>query len=106
MSRVLSLHYTLTDPAGKVIDSSKGKDVFSFMEGAQQIISGLEKQLEPLKKGDKKKIQVPAAEATLDGNHPLAGIDLTFDVELVEVREATAEEIAHGHAHGQHGHSH
>lgn len=37
---------------------------------------------------------------TIDGNHPLAGADLTFDVEVVEVRPATAEEAAHGHIHG------
>lgn len=43
---------------------------------------------------------------TLDGNHPLAGTDLVFDVEVALVREATAEEIAHGHVHGLHGHSH
>lgn len=43
---------------------------------------------------------------TLDGNHPLAGTDLVFDVEVVLAREATADEIAHGHAHGLHGHSH
>ncbi|MFP5519582.1 MAG: peptidylprolyl isomerase [Bdellovibrionia bacterium] len=43
---------------------------------------------------------------TLDGNHPLADQDLEFSVEMVLVREATAEEIMHGHAHGLHGHSH
>lgn len=43
---------------------------------------------------------------TLDGNHPLAGVDLVFDVEVVLVREATAEELQHGHAHGLHGHAH
>lgn len=40
---------------------------------------------------------------TLDGNHPLAGVDLDFDVEIMLVREATFEEIQHGHAHGLHG---
>ena len=35
----------------------------------------------------------------VDGNHPLAGIDLMFDVEIIDVREATADEIAHGHVH-------
>ena len=44
--------------------------------------------------------------ATLDANHPLAGQDLTFDVEITEVRDATADEIAHGHAHGPGGHHH
>jgi FKBP-type peptidyl-prolyl cis-trans isomerase SlyD len=43
---------------------------------------------------------------TLDGNHPLAGTDLVFDIEVVLAREATADEIAHGHAHGLHGHAH
>ncbi len=43
---------------------------------------------------------------TLDGNHPLAGVDLSFDVEVVMVRAATAEELQHGHAHGLHGHAH
>lgn len=40
---------------------------------------------------------------TLDGNHPLAGLALHFDVEMVLVREATDDEVTHGHAHGLHG---
>ncbi|MDO4896401.1 MAG: peptidylprolyl isomerase [Moraxella sp.] len=42
----------------------------------------------------------------VDGNHPLAGVTLTFDVEVLDVREATPDEIAHGHAHGDGGHHH
>jgi len=42
-------------------------------------------------------------EVTLDGNHPLAGQDLTFAVEIVEKRLATVEEVAHGHVHGTGG---
>lgn len=42
----------------------------------------------------------------LDGNHPLAGQALEFDVEMVSSREATAEEVSHGHAHGPGGHHH
>ena len=42
-------------------------------------------------------------EITLDGNHPLAGEDLTFAVEIVEKRPATAEELTHGHVHGAGG---
>lgn len=42
----------------------------------------------------------------IDGNHPLAGMDLVFNVSVVEVREATEEEIDHGHAHGPNGHNH
>ena len=43
---------------------------------------------------------------TIDGNHPLAGVDLNFDVEVVEIREATSEELDHGHVHGPGGHQH
>ncbi len=43
---------------------------------------------------------------TLDGNHPLADQTLHFDVEIVGVREATAEELEHGHVHGAGGHHH
>ncbi len=43
---------------------------------------------------------------SLDGNHPLAGQTLNFDVEIVEVRDATAEELEHGHVHGAGGHHH
>ena len=39
-------------------------------------------------------------------NHPLAGRTLTLDIEIVEVRAATEQELAHGHAHGPHGHDH
>jgi FKBP-type peptidyl-prolyl cis-trans isomerase SlyD len=128
----------------------------SYLEGVGQIIPGLEKQLQGLKKGDKKSIHVPAADAygehddalivevprdaipkkdvevgdqfhaqgddgeprvvvvtevtdktvTVDGNHPLSGEDLQFEVEITEVREATAEELQHGHAHGPDGHHH
>ena len=42
----------------------------------------------------------------VDLNHPMAGKDLHFDVEIVEVREASAEEVAHGHVHGDGGHQH
>ena len=42
----------------------------------------------------------------VDLNHPMAGKDLDFDIEIVEVREASEEELAHGHVHGEGGHHH
>jgi FKBP-type peptidyl-prolyl cis-trans isomerase SlyD len=42
----------------------------------------------------------------VDLNHPMAGKDLKFDIEIVDVREAQAEEIDHGHVHGDGGHQH
>lgn len=50
--------------------------------------------------------KVSSEEVTLDGNHPLAGVTLKFHVEVVEVREATQEELSHGHVHGPGGHHH
>ena len=44
--------------------------------------------------------------ADIDTNHPLAGQTLTFDIEVIEVREATEEEKSHKHAHGPGGHHH
>jgi FKBP-type peptidyl-prolyl cis-trans isomerase SlyD len=43
---------------------------------------------------------------TVDGNHPLAGVELHFDVTVKEVRDASAEELSHGHVHGEGGHHH
>ncbi|MBT3146766.1 peptidylprolyl isomerase [Neptunomonas phycophila] len=51
-------------------------------------------------------VKVEEDGVTLDGNHPLAGQDLTFAVEIVEIRDATEEEMTHGHAHGEGGHHH
>lgn len=153
---VASFHYTLTDPAGNVIDSSQGQEPLAYLHGAGNIIPGLENALVGKTVGEKMTVNVPAAQAyglrddnmvqdlpsnmfsgiekieigmefhaeteqglqvvtvtkvegdtiTIDGNHPLAGVDLTFDVEITEVRAATEEELAHGHAHGAGGHHH
>lgn len=151
--RVITFHYTLTDPEGNTLDSSIGQEPLAFLEAGGQIIPGLEKVVQTLKVGEKKRVVVPAAEAygerderfvlkvprdelpegelqvgdelqaggddeshplliteitdayaVLDGNHPLAGMNLTFDVELTGIREATAEELSHGHVHGPGGH--
>lgn len=156
MPRVVSFHYTLRDPSGRVIDSSAGGEPVTFLEGAGQVIEGLDEQLRFATAGEKARVIVPAKKAygerdpaqvqrvkrallpvegelnvgdqfqtdqdrfapvvtvqaiegdevLLDANHPLAGVDLTFDVEVVAVRAPTASELEHGHAHGPGGHCH
>ena len=51
-------------------------------------------------------VSIEGDKITIDGNHPLAGMTLNFDVKIVDVRDATAEELSHGHVHGPGGHHH
>lgn len=50
--------------------------------------------------------KIKGDQVLLDGNHPLAGLNLSISLKVVSVRAASAEEVAHGHAHGDHGHHH
>jgi FKBP-type peptidyl-prolyl cis-trans isomerase SlyD len=150
---VVSFDYTLTDENKQVLDSSSGSGPLSYLHGFENIIPGLEKELEGKTEGDAFTVTVPAAEAygerderlvaniplnqfedstvveagmqfqaetpdgdrivtvikvandmaTIDANHPLAGMDLTFDVKIAAIREATAEELEHGHPHHEGG---
>ena len=151
--KVISFEYTLTDDSGQLIDQSEKGQPLTFLEGAGQIIPGLEAALLGFEIGARHTVKVGAADAygahdpqklievplermpnrevsvgdqfgsgnhplpltavkvtethvTLDANHPLAGKDLTFEVEVVASREASSEEIAHGHVHGPGGHHH
>ncbi|HYA39254.1 MAG TPA: peptidylprolyl isomerase [Candidatus Methylomirabilis sp.] len=153
---VVSMHYTLTDDSGDVLDSSRSGEPFSYLHGHNNIIPGLEKALEGVETGFKSKVTVAPTDgygeknpeaifeaprehfppdmkleigarvyadgpngpitltvvkltdngAVLDANHPLAGKTLHFEVEITTVRTATAEELAHGHVHGEGGHQH
>lgn len=51
-------------------------------------------------------VAIDGDQVTVDANHPLAGQDLTFEVEIMDIRDASAEELEHGHAHGAGGHHH
>jgi len=153
---VVSIHYSLTNDAGEVLDSSSDSDPLTYLQGHGNLISGLERELRGKQAGDKLKVRIAPADAygeqdatliqevprsafgannslevgmqfqaesnhgphtvtitkmvddtiTVDGNHPLAGQHLNFDVQVVEVRTATEEELSHGHVHGPGGHHH
>jgi FKBP-type peptidyl-prolyl cis-trans isomerase SlyD len=153
---VVLIHYTLTNDAGKTLDSSAGGDPLAYIHGNGNLIAGLERALEGKQTGDRLSVKIAPADGygeydkslvqriarrsmrgignlqvgmqlraqsdrgprtvtvtqiagdmvTLDGNHPLAGQNLNFDVEIADVRAATDEELAHGHVHGPGGHHH
>ncbi len=154
--RIVTIHYTLKDDDGAVLDSSAGADPLTYIQGHGNLVAGLEKALEGRQSGNTLTVVVAPAEGygtrdqalvqrvpkrtlqgagdikkgmqfqartedgmrlftvtavagdmvTLDGNHPLADQTLHFDIEVVDVREATAEELEHGHVHGPGGHHH
>jgi len=154
--QVVSIHYTLRDDGGTVIDRSADGAPLTYLHGRGNLIPGLERELAGRSAGDKLQVKIAPAEGygeyeravvqqvprralkglsnlrvgmrlqtqtadgpravtvthmsgdmvTLDGNHPLAGKNLNFEVEVVAVRPATEEERAHGHVHGPGGHHH
>ena len=154
--RVVTIHYTLKDDKGAILDTSAGGDPLAYIQGHGNLVSGLEKALEGKADGNFLSVSVAPAEGygvrdetliqrvpkrslqgagelkkgmqfqartedgmrlftvsaivgdmvTLDGNHPLADQTLHFDVQVVAVREATSEELEHGHVHGAGGHHH
>jgi FKBP-type peptidyl-prolyl cis-trans isomerase SlyD len=150
--KVASIHYTLTNNSGEVLDSSKGREPLFYIHGMGNLIPGMEDGLEGKVKGDKFDIKVSPEKGygvkeadliqqvprdafgaqpvnvgmqfqtdsghmvtvthvgldsiTVDGNHPLADTHLNFDVEILDVRNATDEELEHGHVHGPGGHHH
>lgn len=153
---IVSIHYTLTNAEGETLDSSVGQEPLIYLQGANNIVQGLENALLGKAVGDSLQVSVAPSEGygelredlvqevdrsafvgvddiqvgmqfmaqtpwgeqpvtvvkfegesiTLDGNHPLAGQTLNFDVEVLEVRAASAEELDHGHVHGPGGHQH
>ncbi len=154
---VVTMHYTLTDDKGGLIQTSADAEPFAYLHGSGNIIKGLESALEGKKAGEKVQVHIEPADAygerddsriqsvpksmfpepdevevgrqfhatdpeghsvvvtivnvsdddvTVDGNHPLAGVRLHFDVEVLSVRDASMEELAHGHVHGEGGHHH
>ena len=85
----------------KIVD----KDTF---EGTESIKEGMAFETQDPDGGTQHIVvkKVDGDKVTVDGNHPLAGTVLHFEIEIVSVREATPEEIDHGHAHDGHSHHH
>lgn len=79
----------------------------SAFEGVEQLEVGMHFQAQSEQGPVHVKVtNIEDDKVTVDGNHPLAGQTLHFSVEVVDVRDATEEELAHGHAHGAGGHEH
>jgi len=76
-------------------------------EGSEELQIGMRVQVDT---GEQKAVamvtNIEGENVTLDLNHPLAGMTLHFDVEVIEVRDAQQEELDHGHVHGPGGHQH
>ncbi|MFY0688271.1 MAG: peptidylprolyl isomerase [Cyclobacteriaceae bacterium] len=79
----------------------------SNFQGTEKLVEGMQVQMEN-KKGKQVATvtEIKGSDVTLDANHPLAGMTLQFDMEVVDIRDATPEEIDHGHVHGPGGHHH
>ena len=153
-AKVVSIHYTLKNKDGELLDKSEEGEPLSYVHGTESIIPGLEAALAGKSAGDKLSVSVAPEQGyglrseslvqelprdafgeiddiqegmrfqaesengtqvisvtnvaadviTVDGNHPLAGETLNFDVEVDNVRDATTQEIEHGHVHSDGDH--
>ena len=93
---------------GQRDDSMVAEVPVERFEGAGEIQEGMQFQT-AAEDGSARVVTVVKIEdgmVTVDANHPLAGVTLNFDVKVLGVREATAEELEHGHVHGPGGHEH
>lgn len=92
---------------GDLRSDSELRVPLSQLRGAKKWQPGMQAVIEtPQGQQQVTVVKVGHTMATVDTNHPMAGKTLAFDVEVVEVREASAEELSHGHAHGPGGHHH
>lgn len=80
----------------------------SGFQGEEEMAVGMQVQIDTGEEGMAiaTLTKIEGDDVTLDLNHPLADIELHFDIDVIDIREATTEEIAHGHVHGPGGHDH
>jgi len=95
------------DAYGERHENSEQRVPIKHLQGAKKWKPGMVANVQT-EQGQRQVTVVKAGKfmVTVDTNHPFAGKTLTFDVEVLDVREATAEELTHGHAHGVGGHHH
>jgi len=93
--------YGIQDPAKIVVVPA------DEIEGGDELEVGMQLETES-DEGEQTVVitKIEGNNVTIDGNHPLAGMSLHFDIKIREVRAATAEETEHGHVHGPGGHQH
>jgi FKBP-type peptidyl-prolyl cis-trans isomerase SlyD len=119
-NQVVLFHYSVSDDQSNALENSRGGEPNAYLHGHGGVIRGLEEALEGRDAGDTVSVTVTPEKAygprhvlvakvghkfaDVDTNHPMADKTLTFDIEIIEVRAAGPEEMAHGHAHGPGGH--
>ncbi|GGO75625.1 peptidyl-prolyl cis-trans isomerase [Marinobacterium nitratireducens] len=95
------------DAYGKRVEGSEQRVPVKHLQGAKKWRPGMVAQVQTEQGARQVQVvKVGKFMVTIDTNHPLAGKTVTFDVEVLEVRDASAEELDHGHAHGVGGHHH
>jgi len=96
-----------SDGYGERNDEMIQKVSKSGFQGEEELVAGMQVQVDTQNGPSIAMVtKVEGEDVMLDLNHPLAGVTLNFDVEIVDVRESTEEEIEHGHVHGPGGHHH
>ncbi|GEM_PF-1112789 len=91
--KMVTIDYTVTDSSGAVLDSSDGKGPLMYIHGMGEILPALELNLEGKKVGESFKVVIPPNGAYLPDDDPMANETLTFEVVVLEVRDATDEEL-------------
>jgi FKBP-type peptidyl-prolyl cis-trans isomerase SlyD len=103
----LNVRVDAADAYGERDDALTQDVPLSMFQGVDQIEEGMRFQAQTSAGVQVVTVtRVSGDSVTVDGNHPLAGKPLTFDVNVVEVRDASGEELEHGHVHGEGGHAH
>ena len=110
-NKVVTLEYKVYDADTKeLLEDTTELGPYFYIQGMGQFLPKIEAALDGKSKGHKLKIEIPMDEAYgdydeelvevyTDSNHPFSGRNLLFEVEVADVREATDEELDHGHVH-------